>query len=122
AGADTTYSIELVMPDGKALQAATSHHLGQNFGKAFGVEFSDENGEKQIVQQTSWGFSTRSIGGLILTHGDDSGMVVPPKLAMTQVVVLPVSNKDAAIYEKIKETAQQVKDRLAKKGIRVVLD
>jgi prolyl-tRNA synthetase len=122
AGAESTYAVELVMPDGKALQAATSHYLGTNFGQAFGVEYLDDKGEKQLVHQTSWGFSTRSIGGLILTHGDDSGMVLPPNVAMTQVVILPVSNKDASVAEKILETAGKIKDQLVKKGIKAVVD
>lgn len=122
AGADATYAVELVMPDGKALQAATSHYLGTNFGKAFDVKYLDDKGEKQLVHQTSWGFSTRSIGGLILTHGDDSGMILPPKVALTQVVILPVNSKDPSLQEKISETAKKIKDGLVKKGIKALVD
>lgn len=122
AGAEATYSIELVMPDGKALQAATSHYLGTNFGKAFDVKYLDDKGEKQLVHQTSWGFSTRAIGGLILTHGDDSGMVLPPKVALNQVVILPINNKDAGVQEKISQTAAKIKDQLLKKGIKAMID
>ncbi len=122
AGADATYAVELVMPDGKALQAATSHYLGINFGKAFDVKYLDDKGEKQFVHQTSWGFSTRSIGGLILTHGDDSGMVLPPKVAMTQVVILPVMSKDSAIQEKIFKISEEIKSTLAKAEIKAVID
>jgi prolyl-tRNA synthetase len=122
AGADHTYSIELVMPDGKALQAATSHHLGDNFSKVFGIEFLDENGSKVNPFQTSWGLSTRSIGGLILSHGDDSGLVLPPLVAPVQAVVVPVNNKDEAIQNASLEFAQKVFADLKKAGVRVVLD
>lgn len=93
AGAKRTYTIELLMPDGKALQGATSHNLGDNFAKAFGIKYQDEKGESQFVHQTSWGLSWRSVGGLILTHGDDSGLVLPPQVAPIQVVVIPVTGK-----------------------------
>ncbi|MEJ0021281.1 MAG: proline--tRNA ligase [Candidatus Doudnabacteria bacterium] len=122
AGAVETYAIELVMPDGKALQAATSHYLGENFGKAFNVQYLDDKGEKQFVHQTSWGFSTRAIGGLILSHGDDSGLVLPPKVTPIQVVILPINNKDAGMQEKIAETAAKIKEQLVKKGIKVKID
>lgn len=122
AGAVETYAIELVMPDGKALQAATSHYLGENFGKAFNVQYLDDKGEKQFVHQTSWGFSTRAIGGLILSHGDDSGLVLPPKVAPIQVVILPVSNKDAALAEKIKDSAEKIRKQLAAKGVKAKVD
>ena len=88
AGADHTYSIEAMMGDGKALQAGTSHHLAQNFAKAFDVTFQTEKGTREYVYATSWGLSTRMIGALIMTHGDDNGIVIPPKLATTQVVVV----------------------------------
>lgn len=122
AGADSTYSIELVMPDGKALQAATSHYLGVNFGKAFNVQYLDKNGEKQYVHQTSWGFSTRSIGGLILTHGDDSGMVIPPKVARMQVVILPINTKDEEALTKIRQTAEELLSNLTSAGIRAFIN
>lgn len=122
AGAESTYSIELVMPDGKALQAATSHYLGQNFGKAFEVQFLDEKGEKQYVHQTSWGFSTRSIGGLILGHGDDAGLVMPPRVAPVQVVIIALSDKDEAKQKTILDYANQVAEQLRKQNIKVVLD
>jgi prolyl-tRNA synthetase len=122
AGADHTYSIELVMPDGKALQAATSHHLGDNFSKVFGIEYLDEKGDKVNPFQTSWGLSTRSIGGLILTHGDDSGLVLPPLVAPVQVVVMPVNNKDEAIQAEALKAADKIADDLKKMGVRVALD
>jgi prolyl-tRNA synthetase len=93
AGADHTYSIEAMMGDGKALQAGTSHHLAQNFAKAFDVTFQTEKGTREYVYASSWGLSTRMIGALIMTHGDDNGIIIPPKLATTQVVVVPISRK-----------------------------
>jgi prolyl-tRNA synthetase len=90
AGADHTYSIEAMMGDGKALQAGTSHHLAQNFAKAFDVTFQTDKGTREFVYATSWGLSTRMIGALIMTHGDDNGIIIPPKLATTQVVVVPI--------------------------------
>ncbi|PYS40049.1 MAG: proline--tRNA ligase [Acidobacteria bacterium] len=93
AGADHTYSIEAMMGDAKALQAGTSHHLAQNFAKAFDVTFQTEKGTREYVYATSWGLSTRMIGALIMAHGDDNGIIIPPKLATTQVVVVPISRK-----------------------------
>src|SRR6266567_4139408 len=93
AGADHTYSIEAMMGDGKALQAGTSHHLGQNFAKAFDVTFQTETGNREHVYATSWGLTTRMIGALIMAHGDDSGIVIPPRLATTQVVIVPIFRK-----------------------------
>src|SRR5437870_674993 len=93
AGADHTYSIEAMMGDGKALQSGTSHHLGQNFARAFDVMFQTEKGTREHVYATSWGLSTRMIGALIMAHGDDNGIIIPPKLATVQVVVVPISKK-----------------------------
>lgn len=93
AGADRTLTYEMMMPSGKALQSCTSHDLGQNFAKAFDTSFQDENGDNSFVWQTSWGLSTRSLGGLIICHGDDNGLVLPPKLAPYQCVVVPVEPK-----------------------------
>src|SRR5579862_9229596 len=93
AGADHTYSIEAMMGDGKALQAGTSHHLGQNFAKAFDVTFQSETGSREFVYATSWGLSTRMIGALIMAHGDDNGIVIPPRLAAIQVAVVPIFRK-----------------------------
>src|SRR5258708_2410747 len=90
AGADATYTVESLMPDGKALQACTSHDLGQNFSKPQNISFQDKEGKNEFVWQNSWGFSTRSIGGLILTHGDDNGLVLPPKLAPIKIVIIPI--------------------------------
>lgn len=93
AGAKHTYCIEAMMQDGKALQAGTSHHLGQNFAKAFDVTFQTEKGTRELVWATSWGVSTRLIGALIMTHSDDQGLVIPPRLASTQVVIVPIHKK-----------------------------
>jgi prolyl-tRNA synthetase len=94
AGAERTYCIEALMADGKALQAGTSHHLGQNFAKAFNITFQDEDRQRKHVWQTSWGVSTRLIGAIIMTHGDDSGLMLPPKVAPFQVVAIPIWKKE----------------------------
>ncbi|CAF2323611.1 unnamed protein product [Brassica napus] len=94
AGADTTYTIEVMMGDRKALQAGTSHNLGQNFSRAFGTQFHDEDGERQHVWQTSLAVSTRFVGGIIMTHGDDTGLMLPPKIAPIQVVTVPIWKKE----------------------------
>lgn len=112
AGGDHTYAVEFVMPDGKVLQAGTSHHLGDHFSKVFDVKFQDKNGETKYVFQTSWGVSTRSIGGLILTHGDDKGLVLPPKVAPTKVIIIPILGKrDKEVLKycnKIKENIEKI--------------
>jgi len=121
AGAHKTYSIEMVIPDGKALQAATSHHLGNNFAKVFDINFLDESGNKILPHQTSWGLSTRAIGGLILSHGDDSGLIMPPKIAPYQVVILAIGGsdeKEKAVTEHVKDLSQQLKSA----DIRVIVD
>ena len=104
AGAHHTYSIEAMMQDGKALQAGTSHHLAQGFAKAFDVKFQNEQGEMEYVYATSWGVSTRLIGALIMAHGDDQGIIIPPKLAETQLVIVPIFRKPeqrAEVMERI---------------------
>ena len=106
------------MQDGKALQAGTSHFLGQNFAKAFDVKFLSENNQQEFVWATSWGVSTRLMGGLIMTHSDDDGLVVPPKLAPTQVVIIPIPKPTPAIDE----VAKKVMADLKAKGIRVKYD
>jgi prolyl-tRNA synthetase len=113
AGAIDTLCIEAMMQDKKALQAGTSHDLGQNFGKAFDVQFQDENGERQHVWQTSWGTSTRLVGALIMTHSDDGGLVLPPKVAPIHVVIVPIFRKDdekAAVMEKAHAIAADLRD------------
>lgn len=117
AGADDTLTMEHLMPSGKALQSCTSHDLGQNFAKAFGTKFQDKNGTESYVWQTSWGFSTRSLGGLILSHGDDNGLRLPPKLAPVQVVIIPVVPTGAQ-----QEYAHHIAERLKEQGIRVHVD
>src|SRR3989344_1638154 len=123
AGAEETYSIELVMPNGKALQGATSHYLGENFTKVFGVQYLNENSEKIFAKQTSWGISTRYIGGLVLTHGDDAGLVIPPKLAPVQVVIIPICKKEEE-YEssELYQAIEKLKSDLEHSGVRVVVD
>lgn len=120
AGADFTLSIEAVMPDGKALQAGTSHHLGQSFAKAFDIKFRDENQCEQYAHQNSWGISTRSIGALIMLHSDDKGLVLPPRVAQTQVVIVPLLFKHAK--EEVLAAATKLQAELKAKGLRVKLD
>ena len=117
AGADTTLTYEALMPEGKALQSCTSHDLGQNFAKAFGIKFLDKEGKSQYVFQTSWGFSTRSIGGLVMLHGDDGGLRLPPRLAPIQVVIIPVKVEPALIKE-----AKRFEKELIEEGVRVKCD
>ena len=121
AGAEDTYCIEALMQDGKALQAGTSHFLGQNFAKAFDVKFQDKDGEHKLVWATSWGVSTRLIGGLIMTHSDDQGLVIPPKLAPTQVVIVPIYRDDEQRAMVI-EYGDSIFEELKGLGIRVKLD
>ena len=121
AGALYTLALEAMMPDGKALQMGTSHNLGQNFSKVFGIKFLDQNEKEEYVWQTSWGFSTRTIGAVIMLHADDKGLVMPPKVAPTQVVIVPIPYKRVDA-EKISEKATEVRERLQKKGIAVILD
>jgi len=114
AGADASYCIEAMMQNGLALQAGTSHDLGQNFGKAFDVKFQNKEKELEYVWQTSWGVSTRLIGGLVMTHSDDSGLVLPPRLAPIHVAIVPIYRKDeekAAVYAKAEELAAELRAR-----------
>lgn len=110
AGAEATYTIEALMHDGKALQAGTSHYFGTNFAEAFGIQFSDKDGKVKHVHQTSWGFTTRSIGAMIMVHGDDNGLKVPPRIAPIQVVIVPVAQHKAGVIEK----ATELKERISK--------
>jgi len=120
AGAVKTYAIEAMMSDGKALQMGTSHNLGQNFSKVFNIRFEDQNQKLQYVWQTSWGASTRLVGALIMAHGDDSGLKIPPRIAPYQVVVIPISIGEWK--KNVLPVAQKIVDELKKKGIRVKLD
>ncbi|XP_027162177.1 proline--tRNA ligase, chloroplastic/mitochondrial isoform X1 [Coffea eugenioides] len=121
AGANRTYTIEAMMGDRKALQAGTSHNLGQNFSQAFGTQFTDENGQRQHVWQTSWAISTRFVGGIIMTHGDDTGLMLPPKLAPVQVVIVPIWKK-ADERTGVFNATSSVKDTLQAAGIKVKVD
>lgn len=94
AGAEATYSIEALMPDGQALQSGTSHYFGQGFAKAFDISYRDQDNQEQFVYQTSWGVSTRLLGAIIMVHGDDDGLVMPPYVAPTQIVIVPISNDE----------------------------
>jgi prolyl-tRNA synthetase len=121
AGAEETYCIEALMQDGKALQAGTSHFLGQNFAKAFDVKFANKEGQLDYVWGTSWGVSTRLMGALIMAHSDDQGLVLPPKLAPWQVVIVPIFKGDATV-ETLSEACQRVAKALREKGISVKVD
>ncbi len=122
AGAEDTYCIEALMQDGKALQAGTSHFLGQNFAKAFDVTFRDKENNLSYVWATSWGVSTRLVGALVMAHSDDEGLVLPPRLAPTQVVVIPIYNKDPEARAKIDRIAQEMIATLKRNNIRVKYD
>ena len=117
AGADTTLTFESLMPEGKALQGCTSHDLGQNFSKSFDISFLNSEGKSENVWQTSWGLSTRSIGGLIMMHGDDAGLVLPPRLAPVQVIILPIKAEG-----KILASCEELEKILKNNGIRVKID
>jgi prolyl-tRNA synthetase len=121
AGADHTFSIEAMMGDGKALQAGTSHFLGQNFAQAFEVKYLDQHGQQQFCWTTSWGLSTRFIGAIIMVHGDDQGLVLPPKLAPYQVVIVPICKTDEE-KASVQGVARKIKEELVKANIRVTLD
>ncbi|MBO4770265.1 MAG: proline--tRNA ligase, partial [Clostridia bacterium] len=118
AGAEDTYAIEALMHDGKALQAGTSHYFGDGFARAFDIKFTDKNNRQQYPFQTSWGVTTRLIGAIIMAHGDDSGLVLPPAVAPIQVVIIPVAQHKPGVLEK----ASALRDRLKAAGIRVKLD
>ena len=117
-GAESTYTIECMMHDRKALQAGTSHYFGDGFARAFGIEFTDKNNQKTNPFETSWGVSTRLIGGIIMTHGDNNGLVLPPKVAPVQVVVLPIAQHKEGVLE----GASAIQDRLMAAGYRVKMD
>jgi prolyl-tRNA synthetase len=122
AGAEDTYCIEALMQDGKALQSGTSHFLGQNFAKAFDVKFLTKENQQEYVWATSWGASTRLIGALVMAHSDDDGLILPPKIAPLQVVIVPISSKDAAAQERINEKVQQLLKELKASNISVKFD
>lgn len=117
-GAKDTFTYEMLMPDGKALQGCTSHDLGQNFSKAFNITFLDKDGKRKFVWQTCWGFTTRSIGAMVMVHGDDHGLILPPKIAPIQVVIIPIFLKGKK--EKIEKEALKIKEKL--KDFKVEID
>ena len=118
AGAQATFGMEAMMKDGKSLQAGTSHYFGQNFAKAFEIKFLDKDGAQKYAYTSSWGVSTRLIGALIMAHGDGRGLVIPPVVAPTQVVIVPIAAKKAGVLEKCAQVCEQLK----KAGVRVILD
>ena len=120
AGAERTYSIEALMRDGRALQAGTSHNLGQNFAKVFDIKFQARDKSVQYVYGTSWGVSTRMIGGVIMTHGDEGGLILPPRIAPYQVVIIPIPRGNWR--ETVLPRAQAIRDELVARGVRVMLD
>jgi prolyl-tRNA synthetase len=122
AGALRTYAIEALMGDGKALQAGTSHNLGQHFATAYGIEFLDKNQQRALPWSTSWGTSTRNIGGLVMTHGDDSGLILPPKVAPYQVVIVPIPPRKGDWSEAVLPKAREAQAALRGAGVRVHLD
>lgn len=121
AGAESTYTIEALMHDGKALQSGTSHNFGDGFAKAFGIQFTDKDNTLKYVHQTSWGMTTRLIGAVIMVHGDNSGLVMPPRVAPTQVMIIPIQQKKEGVLDK----AYELKERLSKvhdSNLRVKVD
>lgn len=118
AGAEATYTIEALMHDGKALQSGTSHNFGDGFAKAFGIQYTDKDNKLKYVHQTSWGVTTRLIGAIIMVHGDDSGLVLPPMIAPTQVDIIPIMQNKPGVLDK----AFEMKEKLAAAGLRVKVD
>lgn len=118
SGAEDTYTIECMMHDRKALQSGTSHYFGDGFSKAFDITFTDKNNRPAYPHQTSWGLSTRIIGGIIMTHGDNNGLVIPPRIAPTQIIILPIAQHKPGVIEK----AEELKARLTESGFRVKCD
>ena len=118
AGAEKTYTIEAMMHDCKALQSGTSHYFGDGFARAFGMQYTDKNNTLQYMYQTSWGMSTRMIGAIIMTHGDNEGLVLPPRIAPTQLVVIPVASHKQGVTEKAQELYEMVKAA----GVRAKID
>ena len=111
AGAVSTYTVEAMMHDGKALQSATSHYFGDGFAQAFGIQFTDKNNKLSFVHQTSWGLSTRSIGAIIMVHGDDNGLVLPPRIAPIQVVLVPIAAHKPGVLDKVRAVAADLGEK-----------
>ncbi len=122
AGADSTYSIEALMRDGKALQSGTSHFLGQNFARAFDIDFLDADGLRKLVWTTSWGMSTRILGGMLMMHGDDAGLILPPRVAPTQVILVPIPSKDETEEARVRGVVDGLIKQLTAKGVRAEAD
>jgi len=122
AGAVSSLTVEALMPDGKSLQSATSHDLGQNFSKVFEIQFSNKEGKREFVWQTSWGISTRALGALFLTHGDDDGLILPPKIAPYQVVIIPISRGTDGGKDTLTAYVKRIEEALLAIGIRVIVD
>ena len=118
AGAEATYTIESLMHDGKALQSGTSHNFGDGFARAFDIQYTDKDNTLKYVHQTSWGMTTRMIGAIIMVHGDNSGLVLPPRIAPVQAVVIPIQQRKEGVLEK----ARELSDALKAAGIRVKVD
>ncbi len=121
AGADQTLTYEILAPDGKVIQGCTSHNLGQNFAKAFNIKYQSKEGKEEYVWQTSWGYTARSIGALIMAHGDDNGLILPPHIAPVQVVIIPILSKDANA-NLINDLAKKVYELLESSSLRVKID
>ncbi|HEV7664187.1 MAG TPA: proline--tRNA ligase [Chloroflexota bacterium] len=122
AGAESTFSIEALMPDGKALQSGTSHFLGQNFARAFDINFLDQDGERKFVWTTSWGMSTRILGGMLMAHGDDGGLVLPPRVAPIQAIVVPIPTRSDDEASQVSEAVAAVVRALNATGVRAEAD
>jgi prolyl-tRNA synthetase len=122
AGADSTFAIEALMPDGKALQSGTSHFLGQNFARAFDIDFLDKDGERNLVWTTSWGMSTRILGGMVMMHGDDSGLILPPRVAPVQVVLVPIPTKTEEDAARVSDVMERLLKELLARDIRAEAD
>jgi prolyl-tRNA synthetase len=122
AGAESTYSIEALMPDGKALQSGTSHFLGQNFARAFDINFLDQDGERNFVWTTSWGMSTRILGGMLMMHGDDSGLILPPRVAPIQAILVPIPTKSDDDAARVSEAVSGLLRQLLGAGVRAEAD
>ena len=118
AGAEATYTIESLMHDGKALQSGTSHNFGDGFARAFGIQYTDKENKLQYVHQTSWGMTTRMIGAIIMVHGDNSGLVLPPRIAPVQAVIIPIQQRKEGVLEKADEMFAALKAA----GVRVKVD
>src|SRR5918911_2485439 len=118
AGADATYSIEALMPDGKALQSGTSHFLGQNFSRAFDIDFLDQDGERRHAWTTSWGMSTRIMGGMLMSHGDDNGLILPPRVAPIQAILVPIPSRAEDENQQVAEAVSRVLQDLSDNGVR----